>query len=123
MFDFKRALEALSPEQKQRMEARRAEQAAIDAVTLQIRAVRTDCFTGLTRIVMVGVYPKGDYLQVVGGPTGYESMPIENLDRAIAADGWLACFGTEQRYDKMFVPAAELKSVREHLRKLGTKWT
>ena len=119
MIDFKRVLRNLTPEQQERVAQYHAEQKAIDDRTVQIRAIRTNAHSGQVSIVMVGIYPKDGLLQMVGGPTGYESMAIDRLDRAIEAGGWLACFGTEQRWDKLVVPRAELEKVRKHLTALG----
>lgn len=87
-----------------------------------IKAIRTDCYTGQSREVTIGVYLKASsvlngavYLYLDGGPTGYESMPVAGLDQAIEGEGWTACMGTDQRWDRLFVPAEELARVKKEL--------
>lgn len=111
-FDFAKYM---APEDVVRAAKRREEQAAIDARTVQVTAVRTNSFTSEERTVTVGVYPKGDYLYLVGGPTGAESMPIDKLEDVIRAGSWLACMGSPLRWDKLEVPGSELEKVRQSL--------
>jgi hypothetical protein len=121
--DFDAFLAMLSrrtPEQREQEERRCAEQKAIEERTLQVRAILTVVRTGQTHIVMVGAYPKGEYLYLVGGPTGYESMLLDELPASIASGSWVACLGAEDRWHRLEVPGTELKRIREHLKMLKT---
>lgn len=53
---------------------------------------------------------------VDGGVTGYETIYFDDhfLDWT-RAKGWLACAGTPDRYDSLFVPAKEMRAVFEGL--------
>jgi hypothetical protein len=81
---------------------------------VQVVAERTSCTSGAMKSVDVTLVVRPSsrgalYLHVEGGPTGYESMPYENLKTAVAAEGWAACNGTQGRWDRLFVPRASLK--------------
>jgi len=82
--------------------------------TSKIRCVRTSCITKRESIVNLKYYAKyGLYshwwFYLVGGPTGYESLDMES--KYFKPDkGWTACMGTKNRWDKLFVPGAELAS-------------
>ena len=89
-----------------------------------IKATRTNCFTGQSREVTISAYAKASispylkgavYLHLNGGPTGYESMPVDSLDRTIEGEGWTACMGTDRRWDSLFVSASELARVKKEL--------
>jgi hypothetical protein len=91
---------------------------------VEIKAIRTDCFTGRSREVTIGAYAKAStsphmngevYLHLDGGPTGYESMPAHALDHAIEGGGWTACMGTDRRWDQLKVSAEELARVKKEL--------
>jgi hypothetical protein len=91
---------------------------------VSIKATRTDCCTGQSREVTISVYAKASispylkgavYLHLNGGPTGYESMPVDALDRIIEGEGWNACMGTDRRWDSLFVSASELARVKKEL--------
>lgn len=114
MFDFAKLI---SPEERKRF---RLKEEKAEARTVQVQAVRTDAFTEQVKTVQVSVrlethrFSEGteDYIHVLGGPTGYESMPFKSLDRAIEAGGWLACFGTPGRYDRLLIPAEQLQILK-----------
>ena len=79
-----------------------------------VEALRTDCYTGEVKYVTVQFYVEyhesnlnEHYLHIEGGPTGYESMPVSSIaDVMRKGCGWLACMGTERRWDAMHIPLA-----------------
>ena len=50
------------------------------------------------------------------GPTGYEAfrMDEKNVSR-ILENGWVACMGTKNVWDKIFIPADEMRKAFEKL--------
>ncbi len=47
---------------------------------------------------------------LMGGPTGYESFYIdESVIECNIRFGWLACAGTKGKWDKLFIPAEEMR--------------
>jgi hypothetical protein len=49
-------------------------------------------------------------LQLVDGPTGYESLVLEPKTVAdISARGWIANNGTQGRWHRLFIPASEMQ--------------
>ena len=62
---------------------------------------------------------------LIGGPTGYESFYIDyeainpfidafHTDiKKLAKTGWIACMGTKNSWDKLLIPAIEMKKVFE----------
>lgn len=93
---------------------------APEPVLLQIPARRTDCHTGESRIVQVGVEVKyhdslaGWWVHIHGGPTGYESAEAK---RILASDrkSWSACAGTRGRWDSLLLEQDGLAMLREWL--------
>lgn len=56
------------------------------------------------------------WLRLEGGPTGYESIRLFNLETIKAfMDGksWEACFGTKHRWDRLIIPASEMLRIIE----------
>lgn len=118
MIDFSRFI---SPEA-------RAESAALEARTVRVPVLRTrlsrDSDVETTDVAAFRVerrfFDGADWIHIVdGGATGHESMPLDHLDEAIAADGWLACFGTPGRWDRLVVPATSLQELCKQFEKLG----
>lgn len=91
-----------------------------------MECIRTDCCTGReTKVNLrweIKFHPElgESYLHLIGGPTGYESMPLKSIGKAIASEGWLACFGTKSRWDRLFVPASSLNEVIESVQATET---
>ena len=49
-----------------------------------------------------------------GGPTGYESFFIDDAKTfRLSENGWIACMGTKYVYDRLFIPAEEMKKAFE----------
>ena len=47
---------------------------------------------------------------LIGGPTGYESFYIDDAKKfKISENGWTACMGTKYVYDRLFIPAEEMR--------------
>lgn len=52
---------------------------------------------------------------VKGGVTGYESFCLRDANIArMRIDGWMACMGTEGRWDRLMVPAESMGKVFDH---------
>lgn len=50
------------------------------------------------------------WLKLHGGPTGYESFSVqEDVFSRMMRHGWMACAGTEGRWDSLFIPADEMR--------------
>lgn len=106
-----------------------------------IRGYRTDCINGVTEEVELeynivrndSEFLKGWSFHLIGGPTGYESfcitdelprnkmkdmldsMGLNSMQKDLCnpdIDGnWVACAGTEGKWDKLEVPMSELRRV------------
>lgn len=50
--------------------------------------------------------------QLIGGPTGYESFYMDEDAKRLIENGWLACSGTKNKYDELFIPAIEMKKIK-----------
>jgi len=125
MVDFekawKRYYDSLEPEERVRVDAAIAERKADEALPrATVIAVRIDCNSGQERevpvrlVVRSSAYRAGElWIHVEGGSTGFESMPVASLEKAIAGGGWTACLGTKNRWDRLFIPPASLAAARE----------
>ena len=98
-----------------------AKQVACPACSVTtVRAVRTHRTTKQQSIVMVTFecrYRENQpVVAITDGVTGYESVYFDDhfLD-GCRAKGWLACAGSLNRYDSLFVPAKEMRLVFERL--------
>ena len=49
-----------------------------------------------------------------GGATGYESMRVEDVPNM--KEGWGACAGTKNRWDKLFLPAESMQKIQNWLK-------
>lgn len=85
---------------------------------MKVKGVRTDCVTGKQREAefeyKIEKQPDGrEVFYLFGGPTGYESFYIgDHMINALKdpkRTGWLACIGTEGVYDRLEIPAAEMR--------------
>ena len=51
---------------------------------------------------------------LIGGPTGFESFCVDDAKRfKMSENGWTACMGTKYVYDRLFIPADEMKRALE----------
>ena len=51
---------------------------------------------------------------LIGGPSGYESFNIADVKKfKLSENGWTACMGTKYGYDRLFIPADEMRKVLE----------
>jgi hypothetical protein len=83
-----------------------------------LKGKRTNCFNGrVTEVDLDWELKEGlnsRIFQLHGGPTGYESF---YLDDALASsrwnprDGWCACAGTKDSWDKLDISAEEMTRV------------
>lgn len=83
--------------------------------TCTVTAVRTNCSTGVATTVEIACAIRVDAVArrifeiVEGGPTGYESFIVDNALEVRRRKGddsleWVACMGTEGRWDRLVVP-------------------
>ena len=54
---------------------------------------------------------RGEWLYMIGGPTGYESMLPDDRE-----DGWMACEGTEGSWQRCYVTREEMARVLSALK-------
>ena len=83
---------------------------------VKVNAVRTNCITGEEKEVIVTL-EKYFYMQplnewwvciIGGGVTGFESFKVKGND---FSTGWLACTGTKDRWDELYIPAEEMQKL------------
>ena len=80
-----------------------------------MKGILTSCITGKTSEVEVSyevTYNDNNQpvFELRGGVTGYESFRMnEKTNAQIAENGWVACMGTKNRWDKLFIPAEEMR--------------
>jgi hypothetical protein len=85
-----------------------------------VRGVRTHQTTALQTIVLLTFECRyRDNVPMIsiteGGVTGHESVYFDERFYATREKGWWACVGTPGRYDSLFVPAKEMRSLFERL--------
>lgn len=68
------------------------------------------------REVQLEFDPERRVVSMRGGPTGYESFYLDDYLKRPTRNGWTACAGTPGRWDRCFVPQAEMQ---RGLRALG----
>ncbi len=94
--------------------------------------ILTDCIDGSKKKIELKYEIKKNYegrriFCLLNGVTGYESFIIDNgyidlpewiktsfLNNPIermCEKGWLACAGTKGKYDRLYIPASEMKKV------------
>ena len=87
--------------------------------TIRTRGILTSCLNEEQSILDLDyeIKPYDDKrksIWLIGGVTGWESFVIDtdlkNL-KSMAEHGWLANAGTKNRYDRLFIPADEMKLV------------
>ena len=84
-----------------------------------MKGILTSCITGKVSEVKVSyeiTYNEDNQpvFELHGGPTGYESFCMnEKNNSQIAENGWVACMGTKNRWDKLFIPAEEMRNAFE----------
>lgn len=83
--------------------------------TSTIQGVRTNCVTGEEssvelsyQVTLASLYKL--WFHISPGVTGYESFEFgPDSIRELPTSGWSACAGAPGRYDKLFIPAEEMK--------------
>ena len=93
-----------------------------------MKGILTSCITGKTSEVEVSyetTHSSDNHIvfELRGGPTGYEGFRIvEKTISQMVENGWVACMGTKNRWDKLFIPAEEMRKAFEeikHCKKCG----
>lgn len=88
-----------------------------------MKGTLTDCITGKVSEVEVSYEVTDGVFTLLGGPTGYESFRMNEKNIAqIVENGWVACMGTKNVWDKIFIPAEEMRKAFEsltHCKKCG----
>lgn len=86
---------------------------------MKIKGILTNCITDKESIIDFEYEIRegnrhGLLFKLIGGVTGYESFYIDDhAQENMPKFGWLACSGTEKRWDKLFIPAEEMKKAFE----------
>lgn len=85
-----------------------------------MKGILTDCTTGEKREIEVDydiVFIKGERVFcLIGGVTGQERFCIKSKYMNVTGmcrNGWVACKGAKDRYDKLFIPAEEMRDALE----------
>lgn len=77
-----------------------------------VKGIRTSCITGEEQVVDLEFKIEDDIFQLIGGVTGYESFNIDSnfsyLEKMFKT-GWVACFGTPCKWDKLVIPGRQMK--------------
>ena len=85
-----------------------------------MKGILTDCIDGEVQEIEIDyeiVERDGHKIfKLIGGVTGYESFYLDSeytrLGK-IMENGWNACAGTKGKYDKLFIPAEEMRNALE----------
>jgi len=86
----------------------------------KIKGILTDCYTGMEKEVQFEYKFKKnehentpiEYWLLVNGPTGFESIDIDTISEYFKSNkDWLACAGTEKKWDKLIIQPTELKRI------------
>lgn len=90
--------------------------------TEKVRGIRTNAFTNEVTDVDCEILVEdnstlGPVVKLIGGPTGYESFCLNNVNLARLNEGWNACLGTKGQWDGLFIHG---KSLIEAINKLKT---
>lgn len=81
----------------------------------KIKGIITDCITGEEKstvfdYIIENIKDDHKVFRLIGGPTGYEDFLVDDGERfGITEHGWTASMGTKGLYDKLFIPAEEMK--------------
>ena len=63
-----------------------------------------------------GLNPLEVVFELEGGPTGYESFYVtDNTVDMFIRGGWLACLGTQNRWDRLYITGEAMKLAFEQL--------
>ena len=85
----------------------------------KITGILTNCLTNKESIVEleyeITETDKHELMfKILNGVTGYESFYIDDYAQVnMPKFGWMACAGTQNKYDKLFIPAEEMKKALE----------
>lgn len=84
-----------------------------------MKGILTDCMTEEIKEIeleykIISTQDGRKIFQLIGGPTGYESFYIDpGTVKRLTANGWMACLGTKNLWNKLFIPSEEMKKVKE----------
>lgn len=83
-----------------------------------INGIRTDSCSGKETTVQLTYYVRLAsnrwYLKLKGGPTGYESISMEDLRECVnKKSSWTACDGAPYVWDRLVIPKEELAALLE----------
>lgn len=89
-----------------------------------MKGILTDCVDGKTREIELDyeiIERDGHKIfQLIDAVTGYESFYLDSKYTQWAKlliNGWCACAGTKNKYNKLFIPAEEMQNALEpHLK-------
>lgn len=83
-----------------------------------LKGTLTNCITGKEKEVELEyeITERNNerIFSLLNGVTGWESFYIDHWSTKLEEmqkTGWLACAGTEGKYDKLFVPAEEMQKI------------
>ena len=91
-------------------------------IDMKIKGILIDCVTNKESTVEleyeINENDSHEFIfKLLNGVTGYESFYIdEYAEENMPMFGWLACIGTEGRWDKLFIPAEEMKKAFDNLK-------
>ncbi len=106
------------------------ENCAVDLHSGKIKGILTNCDNGEEREVelyyKINTYKGRRSFILIGGVTGYEGFVIDDSTHPgeelfnvyleqMKKYGWCACAGTENKWDKLFISAEEMKKALEEL--------
>jgi len=85
----------------------------------KITGILTNCLTNKESIIeleyeIIETDKHKPIFKIFNGVTGYESFYIDDYAQEnMPKFGWMACAGTQNKYDKLFIPAEEMKKALE----------
>ena len=83
-----------------------------------MRGILTSLASGDTQEVtpdyVIEIEDNHQIFKLLNGPTGYESFYIDDAKTfRLSENGWTACMGTKNVYDRLFIPGEEMKKALE----------
>lgn len=80
---------------------------------MEVQAIKTNCLSGTEHPIMIEVditteYDGNLWIKIIKGcVTGYESRKLKDCGN----QSWLACMGTKERWDKLFIPLESMQQI------------
>ena len=100
------------------------EKFTLNGDNMKIKGILTNCVTNKeSTIELEYEINENDrhelIFQLIGGSIDYELFYIdEYVEENMLKFGWLACIGTEGRWDRLFIPAEEMKKAFDEINKV-----